>query len=64
MAKPTNTSLYNKVKSEAKSKFSAYPSAYASAWIVKTYKKRGGSYSGKKNFRYKKAAKRIRRENA
>ena len=63
MAKPTNTSLYNKVKSEAKRKFSAYPSAYASAWIVKTYKKRGGSYSGKKTW-YKKAAKRIRRENA
>jgi hypothetical protein len=42
---PTNQKLYSQVKSEAKSKFSDdYPSAYASAWIVKTYKNRGGGY--------------------
>ena len=64
MAKPTNTSLYNRIKSEAKSKFSAYPSAYASAWIVKTYKKRGGGYSGSKTSGIKKAAKKIRSGNA
>ena len=50
---PTNKALYSRVKSEAKRKFNAFPSAYASAWIVRTYKKRGGKYktvkkSGKK----------------
>ena len=47
MAKPTNPALYNRVKAEAKRKFDVYPSAYANAWLVKTYKKRGGGYSGK-----------------
>ena len=64
MAKPTNTALYNSIKSQAKAKFDVYPSAYASAWIVRTYKKRGGTYGGKKTSGIKKAAKRIRRENA
>jgi len=41
---PTNPSLYSKVKSEAKSKFKTWPSAYGSAWLVKTYKSRGGGY--------------------
>ena len=45
MATPKNKSLYSRVKSEAKKKFKAFPSAYASAWIVKTYKKRGGTYA-------------------
>jgi len=36
--------LYSRVKSEAKKKFK-WPSAYGSAWLVKTYKKRGGTYS-------------------
>jgi hypothetical protein len=44
----TNPSLYSRVKSEAKSKFDVYPSAYANAWLVKTYKKRGGGYKGAK----------------
>ena len=44
MAKPTNKELYNKVKAEAKRKFSVYPSAYANAWLSRTYKKRGGGY--------------------
>ena len=43
-AKPTNPSLYARVKSEAKRKFDVYPSAYANAWLVRTYKKRGGGY--------------------
>lgn len=43
-----NHRLYNKVKEEAKNKFIRYPSIYASSWIVKEYKKRGGEYSGKK----------------
>ena len=42
---PTNQKLYSRIKSEARSKFGDdYPSAYASAWIVKTYKSRGGGY--------------------
>ena len=42
---PTNPELYSRVKSEAKRKFDVYPSAYANAWLVKTYKKRGGTYA-------------------
>jgi len=48
---PTNKALYNRVKSEAKRKFKVYPSAYANAWLVRTYKKRGGGYRvGKKKW--------------
>ena len=43
-----NPGLYAKVKSEAKRKFDVYPSAYANAWLVRTYKKRGGKYKGAK----------------
>lgn len=43
-SKPTNPDLYARVKSEAKQKFDRWPSAYASAWVVKTYKARGGGY--------------------
>ena len=43
-ATPTNPSLYARVKAEAKRKFKVYPSAYANAWLVRTYKKRGGGY--------------------
>ncbi len=45
--KPTNLKLYNTVKEAAKRKFDVFPSAYASAWLVREYKKRGGKYSGK-----------------
>jgi len=41
---PANPQLYARVKLEAKKKFRVFPSAYASAWIVKEYKKRGGKY--------------------
>jgi hypothetical protein len=41
---PTNPQLYSRVKSEAKQKFDRWPSAYGSAWLVKTYKQRGGGY--------------------
>tara|TARA_R100001015_G_C4486087_1_gene65076 strand:+ start:171 stop:533 length:363 start_codon:yes stop_codon:yes gene_type:complete len=44
----TKPALYSRVKSEAKRKFDVYPSAYANAWLVKTYKKRGGGYKGAK----------------
>ena len=43
-ATPTNPALYARVKAEAKRKFKVYPSAYANAWLVRTYKKRGGGY--------------------
>jgi len=43
-AKPKNAKLYAAVKAEAKRKFKVYPSAYANAWLVKTYKARGGTY--------------------
>ena len=45
MAEPKNKALYARVKSEAKKKFKSWPSAYGSAWLVRTYKKRGGTYS-------------------
>ena len=44
-----NPSLWSAVKSEAKSKFDVYPSAYANAWAAKEYKKRGGSWGGADN---------------
>ena len=48
MPTPTNKKLYARVKAEAKKKFKVWPSAYASAWLTKTYKARGGKYSGSK----------------
>jgi len=41
---PTNPKLYAKIKAQAKQKFDVYPSAYANAWLVRTYKKEGGRY--------------------
>jgi hypothetical protein len=41
---PTNPALYARVKAEAKRKFDVYPSAYANAWLVREYKRRGGGY--------------------
>ena len=46
---PKNKKLYSQVKAEAKKKFKTWPSAYGSAWLVREYKKRGGTYSGKKS---------------
>lgn len=43
-AKPTNPKLYARVKAEAKRKYKVWPSAYASGWLTKTYKSRGGRY--------------------
>lgn len=47
MPYPNDTVLYERVKKEADEKFEK-PSAYKSGWLVKTYKERGGTYSGKK----------------
>ena len=41
---PTNKKLYAQVKAEAKRKYKVWPSAYASGWLTKTYKARGGKY--------------------
>ena len=41
---PTNKKLYARVKAATKRKFAVYPSAYANAWLVREYKKRGGRY--------------------
>lgn len=46
---PTDKELYNRVKSEIKSKFDKWPSAYASAALVKEYKRRGGGYRSRVN---------------
>ena len=51
---PTNKKLYARVKAEAKKKFDVWPSAYASAWLTKTYKARGGKYSGSTENKVKK----------
>ena len=41
---PTNKKLYASVKATVKRKFKVYPSAYANAFLVKEYKRRGGKY--------------------
>jgi len=41
---PKNKALYARVKAAAKKRFDVYPSAYANAWLVREYKKRGGTY--------------------
>ena len=46
---PANSTLYKKVKAEAKRKFKVWPSAYASGWLVREYKRRGGKYKGRKS---------------
>jgi hypothetical protein len=43
---PTNKTLYEKIKNQARKKFKVFPSAYASGWIVREYKKQGGKYLG------------------
>ena len=45
--KPNNPELYSRCKSEIKSKFEIWPSAYGSMALTKLYKSRGGTYSSK-----------------
>jgi hypothetical protein len=52
---PTNKKLYSKIKIKAKKKFKVWPSAYASGWLVKEYKKQGGKYFN--NYSYMKVSK-------
>jgi hypothetical protein len=49
---PINKKLYSKVKSQAKEKFDVWPSAYASAWLVREYKKKGGKYKSRVNMKF------------
>lgn len=53
-ATPADPRLYAAVKAEAKRRFHIWPSAYASGWLVRTYKARGGTFredtSGPKTF--------------
>lgn len=46
--KPTKPDLWSRAKSEAKKKYSVWPSAYAVGWALKWYKERGGGWKGKK----------------
>jgi hypothetical protein len=46
-SEPADKELYSRVVSEAKQKFDVYPSAVANAWVVREYKKRGGTYKKK-----------------
>lgn len=43
-AQPADKKLYEIVKKEAKKRFKVWPSAYASGWLVREYKRRGGTY--------------------
>lgn len=43
---PLDPDLYADVVAEAQARFAVWPSAYASGWVVKTYKQRGGKYAG------------------
>ena len=47
MSEPKNKTLYNKVKGEIYKRIPKH-SAYRSGLVVKEYKKRGGTYAGKK----------------
>ena len=41
---PTNKRLYEQIKAKIKDRYSTWPSAYASAALVKEYKAAGGKY--------------------
>ena len=41
---PNDKKLYNQIKNKAKKKFKVWPSVYASSWLVREYKKNGGTY--------------------
>ena len=44
MSIPLDKNLYDKIKKITKKKFKVWPSAYASGWLVREYKKNGGKY--------------------
>lgn len=45
MPKVMDPKLYAEVRAEAKKRFLVWPSAYASGWLVREYKRRGGRYA-------------------
>lgn len=45
---PTDKKKYASAKSYCKKKYKVWPSAYGSSCIVRTYKRRGGTYRKKK----------------
>lgn len=47
--RPLDPALYADVVDEAKHRFAVWPSAYASGWVVRTYKQRGGRYGGERS---------------
>jgi hypothetical protein len=47
-AEPLNKKLYASVVAKAKRTFKKWPSAYASGYVVREYKRLGGKYKGKK----------------
>jgi len=59
--KPTNPQLWERVKREAKRKFKVWPSAYASGWLTKTYKQRGGGFRSSPSSPLKRKSKRKSR---
>lgn len=48
MSSPLNKKLYAQVVADAKKRFQVWPSAYASGWVVRRYKERGGKYKEEK----------------
>ncbi len=61
---PINKKLYNEVKEEAKKKFKVWPSAYASGWLVKEYKRRGGKYKTKSSRKSQKSSRKSSRKSS
>lgn len=49
MPTPNDAVLYAQVKKEADEKYGKATNAYKNGWLVKTYKDRGGTYSGRKS---------------
>jgi len=45
---PNNPSLWSSCKSQAKAKFSVYPSAYANGFASRLYKQKGGTWRKEK----------------
>jgi len=52
MSEPLNKRLYKYVKKLADKKFKLKSGIYKSSWIVREYKKRGGTYKGEKNYKF------------
>ena len=51
MPSANDIALYEEVKNEARKRFKTWPSAYASAWLVQEYTKRGGTFAQQRGAR-------------